>query len=405
MKYKISHPTKTLKGTIKLEGSKSITNRVLIIKALCKEKFKIINASPSDDSQFLKNALSSKSKEINIGAAGTAMRFLTAFFAIKPGMKLLTGIDRMKERPISDLVNGLRQLGADIKYAEKENYPPLVIKGKKINGGTINLMGNKSSQFVSALLLISPKLKGGLVLKLKKPIVSMPYIEMTLEVMAHFGISYSWKNNIITIPEQNYRAKDFYVEADWSAASYFYEIAALSKNAEIKLMGLKEESLQGDFIIQHLMKPLGVSTSFIKNGILLKKSRVENKSFYFDFTSCPDLTQTVLITCAGLGIQTKVSGIEHLRIKETDRIKALQKELRKSGINLIKKEKIYFLSGRINEQSSSINTYKDHRMAMAFAPLSLKMQSINIENPKVISKSYKGYWQALEKLGFKIIKL
>jgi len=388
MNYKVSHPTKMVKCEINLPSSKSISNRLLIIKALCKENFKIKNLSDSDDTISLQKALVNDTETIDVGAAGTTFRFLTAYLSTQVGKEfILTGTDRMKERTVKELVGALQSLGAEIEYAEKEGFPPLRIKGINLKGGEITIDGTISSQFISALLLIVPTLKNGIIIKIKSEIVSKPYIEMTLKLMREFAVESSWYGNTIEVKPQNYIAKHFEIESDWSAATFWYEIAALSKNCNIKLNGLSENSIQGDRKVSELFNKLGVNSEFANNSLILTKSA--NCSFpkEIDLLETPDLYQPLKCTLFAVNNNPEIRGIQTLKSKEADRIMAVENELEKLNT------------------SNIIETYKDHRMAMSFAPLCLKYGELQINNIEVVSKSYPNFWKDLKKGGFKIFPL
>ncbi len=401
-------------GSIKLEGSKSISNRALIIRALTEEKFSINNLSPSEDTSVLIKALSENSDEINVGHAGTSFRFLTAYLSLTNKSTLLTGSDRMKERPIGPLVDALNSLGANIAYAEKEGFPPLKIKASNREWKSeVTMPASISSQYISALCLIAPRLKNGLIINLEGDLVSRPYIQMTLDIMSHFGIESEFQESQIIIKNQAYQAKEITIEGDWSAASYYYSLCALAEKAEIKISGLFENSWQGDSVIQTIGKKIGIESSFIEGELVLTKN-AESKTglLEYDFLESPDLAQTVMVICGGLGIQGLFSGLQTLKIKETDRIEAVKKEISKFGVSLsalpTKKfaknsgTEYYMLQGKTEMRSDVIiETYKDHRMAMAFAPLAL-INSMQFENPDVVKKSYPNFWKDLESLGFEI---
>jgi len=412
-KLKLHHPTRILEGTIALEGSKSISNRALLIQALCADDFHINNLSPSDDTKILKDSLQNLQPEINIGHAGTSFRFLTAYLCLVEGTHILTGSQRMKERPIGPLVDALRSIGKKIDYLENEGFPPLQIHGSEtVSSNELNIDSSVSSQYISALCLIAPTLKSGLKINLEGDLVSKSYIEMTLKLMEHFGIQHSWKEKCISIEAQKYKAKDIQIEADWSAASYYFSLAALSKKSNIKLSGLFQESIQGDAAIAEIATKLGVHSSFDDNGILniLKEESLAPPMLEYNFLQCPDIAQTVSVTCGGLGVSGMFSGLQTLKNKETNRTEALGKELLKFGVffNPLPSQKFAKNSGKeyfLQEGKSktediiTIATYKDHRMAMAFAPLS-QLQAIYIENPNVVTKSYPGFWDDLKSLGF-----
>jgi 3-phosphoshikimate 1-carboxyvinyltransferase len=402
---------KDIKTNISLNGSKSISNRLLIIEALCGEDFKISNLSNAADTVTLDRLLRHPNEQImDAGDAGTTYRFLTAFLALQEEQQLLTGSKRMLERPIKILVEALKELGADIQYVGKEGYPPLQIGEGNFQGDTmphLNIPAGVSSQYISALLLIAPVLPQGLRLQLEGEIVSAPYIEMTLELMEDFGVESFRAGNSFMISPQSYVPKNYAVEADWSAASYYYSIAALAEGAvELELEVLKKDSLQGDAVIAEIMQDLGVETRYLEEGKVLvcKNGKSLPKRFDYDFTACPDLAQTIAALLAGLQIPAKLTGLQTLRIKETDRIAAMKAELEKLGAKVetgedwmeIKKG----IDGKIAPKTL-IETYKDHRMAMAIAPLALKLGKLKFDHKKVVNKSYPAFWDDLKKLGFK----
>ena len=385
MNYKISHPTKVVNCEIDLPSSKSISNRLLIIQALCKENFMIENLSDSDDTKCLQRALLSKENTIDVGHAGTSFRFLTSYLSIQNGDEfILTGSDRMKERPIKELVDSLKGLDSEIEYIEDENFPPLKIKGVKLKGKKIKIDGIVSSQFISSILLISPTIKGGLELEIKGDLVSKPYVLMTLKLMSKFGINWDWTWNNITIEEQNYKAQNYTVESDWSAATFWFQIASLSKNCNIKLNGLAKNSIQGDKEMRGIFKNLGVESEFVNNQLILTKIPAGTFPEKVDLIETPDIYQSLKCTLFAKRISTEISGIQTLKDKETNRISAVENELRKL------------------HQSKIIETYNDHRMVMSFAPLCLKFGELQINNAEVVSKSYLNFWQDLKKGGFKI---
>ena len=390
MSITLSPQTKIFKGEITLTSSKSESNRALIIQALCEGNFEIDNLSISDDTVVLQKLLNSSEKELNVKLAGTVMRFLTAFLAIKKEEVFLTGEPRMKQRPIKVLVDVLIGLGAEIEYLEKEGYPPIKITGKELEGGKISIDGSVSSQYISAMLMIAPKLKNGLQLEFKGEIISKPYINMTIEMMRYFCVEANWVGNSVVVEAGKYKAKYFKIEADWSAASYWYSFVALAKEADITLYGLREESLQGDAVVCEIYKKFGVETEFIENGIrLTKKSefRIQNSELKIDFINFPDIAQTVAVTCAALNVEAKLTGLKTLRIKETDRIIALQTELNNLGFN-VEVDGDDIIVNHLSQECFSLSgvevkTYNDHRMAMAFAPLAL-LGEIIIENENVV---------------------
>ncbi len=405
MIYKIRKTDPSLRGTISLTPSKSISNRVLIIQSLCKDEFQIHQLATSNDTVLLQKLLNSSSGILNAEDAGTTFRFLAALLSQKPGEWLLTGTDRMKQRPIEPLVNALRQLGADISYVEKENFPPLKIISKKLHGGEIEIDGSVSSQFISSLLLIAPALEGGLKLKLTGELSSRPYIEMTLKLMNEFGVDHEWNESLILVKEQKYNAKNFSVESDWSAASYWYEMAALATDVDLTLKGLYRNSLQGDSVIAEIMKQFGVETEFKNDGLRLTKdsSQILPKKFSYNFQSCPDLVQTMAVTCAALGVEADFTGVKNLRHKESDRLVALQTEFEKMGIDSgILDSGFQISNSHLKTLNFELRTYYDHRMAMSFAPLALKFKEIAIKNPEVVKKSYPEFWDDLESVGFEI---
>ncbi len=414
MIYTISKKDKTLSGDIYLNGSKSISNRALIIRALSGQHFEINNLSNSKDTELMQVLLNSDSNLLDAGAAGTTFRFLTAYYSIQEGSQILTGTDRMKQRPISVLVGALNKIGADIEYLEKEGYPPLKINGSKELGkiSELTIPADTSSQYLSALLMIAPVLPNGLTLHLEGEIVSRPYLEMTLRMMEYFGVNHNWGENSIFVKPQSYQPKDFMVEADWSAASYWYAMAAFADECDLTLHGLFEDSMQGDSVLPKMMEAFGIKTEFDKNKVRLQKANTPPAPFFeWDFLPCPDLAQTFAVVCAGLGVHGVFTGLETLRIKETDRINALQIELSKiqSFLALLpgrfskKSNKDYYMvQGKAKMENTPVfATYEDHRMAMAFAPLAL-LGEIKIEDPDVVGKSYPAFWEDLKKASFSV---
>jgi 3-phosphoshikimate 1-carboxyvinyltransferase len=396
-----------LKSEISITGSKSETNRLLLLQALY-PNLVLENTSNSDDSEVMMKVLNdfrlpTSNFVFDVHHAGTAMRFLTAYFAIQEGKEvILTGSSRMKERPIQILVEALNQLGAEISYVEKEGFPPIKIKEKKIIKNKVALPANVSSQYISALLLIAPKLENGLELTLEGEITSVPYINMTLALLNEIGIETSFKENIIKVNQlQTINAKQITVESDWSSASYWYSIIALSEiGTEIQLSSYKENSLQGDAVLAKIYRNFGVETDFNTNLMLLRK--VENlkpETLNLKLNNCPDIAQTIAVTCFGLGIGCHLTGLHTLKIKETDRLEALKAELTKLGASIsVTNDSLTLQPSEGINENVSIATYQDHRMAMAFAPLALKT-TINIENAEVVSKSYPSFWEDLEKFG------
>jgi len=383
--------------SINLPPSKSISNRLLILNALSNSPNKIENLSDCDDTKVLLQALNSIDNQFDIGASGSAMRFLTAYLSIKSGEWILTGNDRMKQRPIGILVDAIKNLGGRIEYIDKEGFPPLKIFGNKLNGGEIELSGDVSSQYLSALLMIAPTMRKELTIYLKGKITSEPYIRMTLALMKKFGIDFIWKGNKIRITPSDYKPVPAKVESDWSAASYWYEMMALSNSKSvIYLNGLEECSLQGDSIVFDLFKQFGVQSDFTSQGLRLEKRGNILKNFNYDFANNPDLAQTFTVTCAFLDIPFQFTGLHTLKIKETDRISALVNELRKFGFNIKSNnlDNLWWDGSKTEKQSNiCVQTYNDHRMAMAFAPAMLKTEPFEIENREVVSKSYPGYWR------------
>lgn len=389
-----------------MPASKSISNRILLMNALSKNPQRIFNLSESDDTQALKSALDSNKPEINIGAAGTSMRFLTAYLAQLPGEYLLTGSKRMENRPIGVLVDALREIGADIHYINKECFPPLKIRGKELTGGTVRLQGDVSSQYISAMMMIAPCTKQGMTIVPEGELISEPYIRMTESLMKQFGIAIIRKGNTFRIEPQTYHTAPVTIERDWSAASYMYEIIALSSpGSTLTLSELAQESLQGDAKVASLFERLGVRSDFRDFTVRLTKTSEKQSSFSYDFTNEPDLAQTFIVTCCLLEIPFRFSGLQSLRIKETDRIVAMQKEMEKLGY-LLKLETgpVLTWDGKrcAKEENPVISTYEDHRMAMAFAPAALQTGIIRIADPEVVNKSYPAFWDDLKSLGFRI---
>jgi len=392
-------------ATIHLPSSKSESNRALIINAFAGGQ--LFNLSEARDTQTMIRLLQSKAEVLDVLDAGTTMRFLTAFCALTDKNKILTGTARMCERPIGILVDALRQIGASINYLEKEGFPPIKTNGfSKQVKEEINIRGDISSQYISALLMVAPTLPRGLKLHLEGKIASWPYIEMTLELMRNFGAKASFSGNSITVEPSAYTPSEFHIESDWSGASYWFSMVAVAETAEITLTGLKPQSLQGDNRIIEIMNPLGVEANFTSSGLTLQKKKHE-AIFSYDFSDCPDLAQTVAVTCALKNIPATFTGLESLKIKETDRILAIQQELHKIHASLIQTdEKSWKLTPSKALSSASgifIETYDDHRMAMAFAPLAT-MIDVTIDNPSVVNKSYPGFWKDLEIAGFTIQK-
>ena len=414
MIYTLHRKPQALKGEISLAGSKSISNRALLIRALSSEDFPIHCLANARDTELLLNLLQSSDTLLDAGAAGTTFRFMTAYLALQPGTQVLTGTERMKQRPIGLLVEALRQLGAHIDYLEKEGYPPLRIGSPQGLGHKqeLAISASTSSQYISALLMIAPGLPSGCTLRLEGRVVSRPYIEMTLNLMAYFGVNCRWEGHTIDVPPQAYRARSFTVEADWSAASYYYAMAALADEVDLQLNGLFEQSVQGDAVLAPMMENFGVQTTFNQRGIRLSKTGpARPTAFEQDFLRCPDLAQTLAVVCAALGVPAAFTGLETLRIKETDRIAALHAELAKVGASLTPTTGLqddspdapcYQISGKAQVAGLPVfDTYEDHRMAMAFAPLAI-LGPIRIAEPEVVVKSYPAFWEDLQRLGFVI---
>ncbi len=414
--YRLTAPCR-LEATISLPASKSISNRALIIYALSGGKNMPNNLSDCDDTEVIINALRNMPEEIDIKAAGTAMRFMTAYLSVMEGTHILTGTERMKHRPISILVDALRKLGANIEYVGTEGYPPLRITGQSLNGGLLEIPGNVSSQYISALLMIAPMLKEGMTLHLLGDIISRPYIDLTLWMMGEFGADAEWfSNDTIVVKPQPYKSRDYFIESDWSGASYWYEMMALcaDKRSEVKLTGLMDGSKQGDSTTRYIFSLLGVKTQFeskqagIAQTVTLKQNGRCVPKLEYDFINSPDLAQTFVVTCAAKGIPFHFKGLSTLKIKETDRIEALKTEMRKLG---------YVLQDHNNSEliwdgercdpsfEQGIDTYEDHRMALAFAPYAFLHDKLIINNPQVVTKSYPHYWEDLRLAGFTIEEL
>ena len=412
MQYEIKAPSQ-LNGTIKLPASKSISNRALIIYALSGSSILPKNLSDCDDTEVIINALQHNPYEIDIKAAGTAMRFMTAYLSVKEGEEhVLTGTQRMKHRPISVLVDALRCLGADISYAGEEGFPPLRIKGQKLQGGLLEVPGNISSQYISALLMIGPLLDKGLTLKLKGDIISRPYIDLTLWTMREFGADADWSDfDTITVNPKPYQEREYYIENDWSAASYWYEMMALTEddNDEIQLTGLMDGSKQGDSSVRYIFSLLGVKTIFatkqegVPTTITLRHSHRCVPRLEYDFTNSPDLAQTFIVCCALKNVHFHFSGLSTLKIKETDRIEAMKAEMRKLGyiIHDANNCELYWDGERCEPAlEAGIDTYEDHRMALSIAPAAFKTEGLLINNPHVVSKSYPRFWDDLTQAKF-----
>jgi 3-phosphoshikimate 1-carboxyvinyltransferase len=413
----VTRPEGSLSGTVNLPFSKSISNRMLMMQVLAGENFTIRNLSGADDTLLLEQLLKAvrfREGEKNMTVldtqnAGTVMRFLTAYLAMVPGKWILDGSDRMKNRPVGELVEALRCLGADIEYVSKLGYPPLIIKGKKLRSETVVVNPGISSQFLSALLMIGPALPDGLRIRMKGEAVSFPYVEMTIRLMKQTGILVKKKGNDLFVPAGSPAPGEYIVEPDWSSASFWYEAAALADEAEIVLAGLMQDSIQGDAALPGIFQNFGVMTEFSEAGATLTRVRKKSDGFYFDFSGHPDIALPVITTCALQGLRGRFEGLKSLRVKETDRIASLKNELKKVGIAL---DPDYFDDPRpvIDFPAANLKivpglhffSYDDHRMAMTFAMAAMKTGSVVIENPDVVSKSYPGFWGDLESMGFRV---
>ena len=415
MQYEIKAP-QVLNQTIKLPASKSISNRALIIHALSGGAILPNNLSDCDDTTVIIDALQNNPHEINIKAAGTAMRFMTAFLSVKDGEEhVLTGTERMKHRPIGVLVDALRHLGADISYVGDEGFPPLRIKGRKLEGGLLEVPGNISSQYISALLMIGPTLKNGLTLRLTGDVISRPYIDLTLWTMREFGADADWSDfETISVAPKPYKERNYYIENDWSAASYWYEMMALSthEDDEIRLEGLMDGSKQGDSSVRYIFSLLGVKSTFesreegVPTTVTLRHTNRCVPRLEYDFVNSPDLAQTFVVCCALKNVHFHFTGLSTLKIKETDRIEAMKKEMRKLGYVIHDKnnsELIWDGERCMPEIEGGIDTYEDHRMALSFAPASLCIDGLSINNPQVVTKSYPHFWEDIKFAGFEVI--
>lgn len=407
MNYRIIAPRR-IEGEIDLPASKSISNRVLLLNALCATPGSLSNLAQCDDTDAVLSALAQPdASEVNIGAAGTAMRFLTAYFATREGREVvIDGTERMRQRPIGVLVDALRQLGADIEYVEAEGYPPLKITGTRLHGGALTVSGSVSSQYITAILLIAPVI-GGITLTIEGEIMSRPYIDMTLALMARYGVKAEWRENVIHVPAGEYTALDFTVEADWSAASYWWAMQAIVPQSRISLKGLEPQSLQGDSRIAELMSQMGVTGNWCGRYLDLRSNGGVGCccSTFADLSGTPDIAQTLVVMLCLMGRPFRITGLRTLRIKETDRLEALRTELRKLGY-VVKVEGDDAISWHFEttaaEASPHICTYHDHRMAMAFAPAAIRFPGLIIDDAQVVSKSYPLFWEHLRQAGFKI---
>lgn len=400
MDLHLDYTQKEIKDThIKISGSKSESNRLLILQQWF-SNLQLENLSDSDDTRHLQHALTTESEVVDIGHAGTAMRFLTAYFSVVEGREVvLTGSERMQNRPIKILVNALQMLDADIEYVEKEGYPPLRIRGKKLTKDTVSIQGNVSSQYISALLLVAPTLENGLEVKLLGEITSRPYLQMTLTLLNKIGVKTEWnKNTIKVFRQQKIESTNVVIESDWSSASYFYGLVALSEiGAKITLSSYRKDSLQGDSCLVGIYKDFGVKTEFKEHSIILTKEKTHNsKLITLNLVNAPDIAQTIAVTCFGLEIDCNLTGLHTLKIKETDRLVALQNELQKLGADIeVTENSLHLNKSSIINSNVAIETYNDHRMAMAFAPMAIKIPII-IKDAGVVTKSYISFWEDLE---------
>lgn len=412
MQYEITAPA-VLNHTVDLPSSKSVSNRALIIHALSGGGMLPQNLSDCDDTDVMIKALRDMPEVIDIKAAGTAMRFLTAYLAVTPGRHTITGTERMRHRPIRLLVDALRYLGAEVEYAGEEGYPPLRITGRPLDGGRIEISGNVSSQYISALLMIGPVLRDGLRLHLTGDIISRPYIDMTLWIMGEFGAEAEWTDiSTITVAPKPYAARGYNIENDWSAASYWYEMVALGgRDSEVTLTGLMDGSKQGDSSVRYIFSLLGVKTTFgtteegVPTTVRLSRNGHCVPRLEYDFINSPDLAQTFVVCCAALGVPFRFTGLQTLRIKETDRIEALKREMGKLGYVLrdVEGRELVWSGERCAPlPDAAVDTYDDHRMALAFAPLAMKWGRVRINNPHVVTKSYPHFWNDLKSSGFAI---
>ena len=428
MQYTISAPS-VLRHTANLPASKSISNRALVIHALTggavvpelachTPTFRLENLSDCDDTEVIVRALRDNPYEMDIKAGGTAMRFMTALLSVRDGEEhVLTGTERMKHRPIGVLVDALRRLGANISYVDAEGYPPLLIKGRQLNGGELDVLGNISSQFITALLLIGPMLKNGLTLQLTGDVISRPYIDLTLWMMREYGADAEWSDfDTITVKPQPYRERPYYIENDWSAASYWFEMMALGTNEddEVVLTGLMDGSKQGDSSVRYIFSLLGVKTIFkdkqggVPTTVTLRHSGRCVPRLEYDFNNSPDLAQTFVVCCALLNVPFHFTGLSTLKIKETDRIEALKREMRKLGyvIHDVNNSELFWDGERCEPNlEAGIDTYEDHRMALAFAPAALRFEGLKINNPQVVTKSYPKFWEDIKAAGFEVESL
>lgn len=408
MKYRLKKFSKRLQGTVTLESSKSESNRALIIAALAGgADTSLYNVAKARDTVTMQSLLKETCSVLDVKDAGTTMRFLTAYLVVNGQNQTLTGTERMKNRPIGPLVEALRQIGAKIEYKEKEGYPPIEVhRLQEQKGEVIQIPGNISSQYISALLMIAPYLEEGLTIVLTTEIFSRPYIQLTLDLMQKFGVEVTWEENKLTVVPQKYKAVKHYIEGDWSGASYWYAFMALSRNGYLFLPNIWSYSSQGDHKIAEIMYKMGVATHFENGKAKLIKNDDKQSHLTIDFRECPDLAQTVMATAAVSGITLEMTGLESLKIKETDRVAAMQNEVAKLGASLTEKSGKYWTLVPSSDLPSAIevDTYEDHRMAMAFAPL-CRIMDVTIDDPKVVEKSYPAFWTELEKCGVEIEKI
>ena len=399
MLIKISFPNGVKDGEVALTPSKSISNRILIIETLANKKFEIENLSTSTDTQSLVSALKFENSVIDVSDAGTTFRFLVSLLATKPGKWLLTGSNRMKTRPIGILVECLKSLGANIEFQEKEDFPPVLITGQKLMSKEIEIDANISSQFISSLMMIAPTIEGGLQLILKNKISSLPYLNMTASIMKSAGATVKFEQNKITIQQGEYNLSKFKIENDWSGASYWYLLCALNPGSKFVLNDLSEISIQGDSILSELMVQFGVKTVFNSDNAIINSEHCLLTEFNYDFTNCPDLVMTFAVLCIGKGIKGEFSGVQNLRIKESDRLNSLKIELEKCGALVeLNNDKIIINPIEL-KNPGRIEVYNDHRIAMSFAPLASLIGPFEIENPSVVNKSYPEFWKQMEGVG------
>ena len=399
MLIKISFPNGVKDGEVALTPSKSISNRILIIETLANKNFEIENLSTSTDTQSLVSALKFENSVIDVSDAGTTFRFLVSLLATKPGIWLLTGSNRMKTRPIGILVECLKSLGANIEFQEKEDFPPVLITGQKLISREIEIDANISSQFISSLMMIAPTIEGGLQLLLKNKISSLPYLNMTASIMKSAGVTVKFEKNRIAIPQGEYNLSKFKIENDWSGASYWYLLCALNPGSKFVLNDLSEISIQGDSILSELMVQFGVKTVFNSDNAIINSEHCLLTEFNYDFTNCPDLVMTFAVLCIGKGIKAEFSGVQNLRIKESDRLNSLKIELEKCGALVeLNNDKIIINPIEL-KNPGRIEVYNDHRIAMSFAPLASLIGPFEIENPSVVNKSYPEFWKQMEGVG------